>query len=233
MAELRFIETEQGLCLTDGERTVRADFSEMLPRLRRGNLGQELLVRAAKLKDSPSPVVWDATAGLGEDSLLLAAAGYRVVLFERDSVIAALLKDALRRAKELPELEKTAERMILVEGDSISYMNALPGPEFPDGGQPQAPQLKPPDIVFLDPMFPERKKSALVKKKFQLLQQLESPCADEKELLRAAFHARPAKIVIKRPLKGPNLAGVRPDYSLTGKAIRYDCILPASRREML
>ena len=233
MAELRFIETEQGLGLTDGERTVRADFSEMLPRLRRGNLGQELLVRAAKLKDLPSPVVWDATAGLGEDSLLLAAAGYRVVLFERDSVIAALLKDALRRAKELPELEKTAERMILVEGDSISYMNALPGPEFPDGGQPQALQLKPPDIVFLDPMFPERKKSALVKKKFQLLQQLESPCGDERELLRAAFHARPAKIVIKRPLKGPNLAGVRPDYSLTGKAIRYDCILPASRREMI
>ncbi|MBQ4243593.1 MAG: class I SAM-dependent methyltransferase, partial [Clostridia bacterium] len=35
----------------------------------------------------------------------------------------------------------------------------------------------------------------------------------------------PHKIVIKRPLKGPFLAGRKPDYSLQGKAIRYDCIV--------
>ena len=82
-----------------------------------------------------------------------------------------------------------------------------------------------PDIVLLDPMFPGRQKSGLVKKKAQLLQKLEKPCEDEEGLLQAAVSAGPRKIVIKRPLKGPFLAGRKPDYSITGKTIRYDCLL--------
>ena len=79
-------------------------------------------------------------------------------------------------------------------------------------------------MVLLDPMFPARTKSAQVKKKFQLLHHLESPCEDEAELLDAALAARPRKVVIKRPPKGPYLAGKKPSYSLTGKAVRYDVI---------
>ena len=82
-----------------------------------------------------------------------------------------------------------------------------------------------PDVILLDPMFPERQKSALIKKKFQLLQKLERPCADEIELVNAAVAAHPRKVVIKRPLKGPYLAGRKPSYSLKGKAIRYDCLV--------
>ena len=159
----------------------------------------------------------DATAGFGEDSLLLAAAGYNVELYEYDPVIAALLRDALRRAAKSSDdaLRDAVSRMDLREGDSVSAMRAMAGSN------------EPPDIVLLDPMFPERRKSALVKKKFQLLQQLESPCegADESELLEAAEAAGPRRIIIKRPLKGPYLAGRRPGYSITGKAVRYDCIV--------
>ena len=82
-----------------------------------------------------------------------------------------------------------------------------------------------PDLVLLDPMFPERQKSALVKKKFQLIHRLESPCMEEETLLNAAIAAGPGKILIKRPLKGPWLAGRKPGYSISGKAVRYDCIL--------
>lgn len=74
-------------------------------------------------------------------------------------------------------------------------------------------------------MFPARQKSALIKKKFQLLQQLEQPCTDEDALLHAAIASAPYKIVIKRPLKGAWLADRKPDYSLKGKTIRYDCIV--------
>ena len=159
----------------------------------------------------------DATAGFGEDSLLLAAAGYNVELYEYDPVIAALLRDALRRAAKSSDdaLRDAVSRMDLREGDSVSAMRAMAGSN------------EPPDIVLLDPMFPERRKSALVKKKFQLLQQLESPCegADEGELLEAAEATGPRRIIIKRPLKGPYLAGRRPGYSITGKAVRYDCIV--------
>ena len=74
-------------------------------------------------------------------------------------------------------------------------------------------------------MFPERQKSALVKKKFQLIHRLESPCMEEETLLNAAIAAGPGKILIKRPLKGPCRARRTPGYSNYGKSVRYDCIL--------
>ena len=150
----------------------------------------------------------DATAGLGEDSFLLAAAGWTVWMCEFDPVMADLLEDAHQRAKEIPELREIAKRMHLVRGDSREFLGNM--------------ECRP-DLVFLDPMFPGRQKSGLVKKKAQLLQLLEKPCEDEPGLLRMAAKAEPKKIVIKRPLKGPYLAGIQPDYSLRGKAIRYDC----------
>lgn len=212
---------DSGLSLTDGKISLQADLTSMLPRLKKSNLEREFLVKASRIKglnaaDGQLRAV-DATAGFGEDSLLLAAAGYNVELYEYDPVIAALLRDALRRAAKSSDdaLRDAVSRMDLREGDSVSAMRAMAGSD------------EPPDIVLLDPMFPERRKSALVKKKFQLLQQLESPCegADESELLEAAEAARPRRIIIKRPLKGPYLAGRRPGYSITGKAVRYDCIV--------
>ena len=207
--EAKLIETAEGLTLSDGKNAVRGDFTRLLPRIRRGNLASEHLVRAVKIKGIAEPLVVDATAGLGEDAFLLAAAGCRVLLFERDPVIAALLRDALERAKTDPETAPIASRLTLRPEDSI----------------PVLPTLSP-DVVLLDPMFPERKKTALVKKKFQLIHLLEKPCEDERALLDAALAARPKRIVIKRPAKGPFLAGAKPSYSLDGSAVRFDCIVP-------
>ncbi|MBR4335652.1 MAG: class I SAM-dependent methyltransferase [Clostridia bacterium] len=207
----KLVSTPKGLSLSDGKNTVRGDFTRLLPRVRRGNLSRELLVRAVKIKGVPEPLVADATAGLGEDSFLLAAAGCRVLLFEYDPVIFALLSDALERAKRDPETAPIASRMTLFPGDSIPALPTL---------------TPPPDVVLLDPMFPERTKSALVKKKFQLLHQLERPCENEAALFDAALAAHPKRVVIKRPAKGPYLAGVKPSYSLSGSAVRFDCVVP-------
>lgn len=199
-----------GLALAGGGMELAADLSRMLPRIRPDRLGRELLVRAARVRGVERPSAVDATAGLGEDSLLLAASGFSVTMFERDPVIAALLRDALERAAADPALAEVVARMELVEGDSVAALRSLP---------------EPPDVVFLDPMFPERTKSAAVKKKFQLLHRLEAPCDDEAELLDAALAAGPRKVVIKRPPKGPWLAGAKPSHSLSGKAVRYDVIV--------
>ena len=99
-AGLSLEERPDGLTLTDGTLSLRADFEKMLPRLKTSNLQRELLVKAARVKGAEHPVVLDATAGFAEDSMLLAAAGFSVVLFENDPVIAVLLSDALRRARE-------------------------------------------------------------------------------------------------------------------------------------
>lgn len=202
-----------GLVLTDGALELRADFGRLLPRVRQGALQRELLVRAARIKGAAAPLAIDATAGLGEDSFLLAAAGFRVRLYERDPVIAALLRDALARAARDPALAPIARRMEVAGGDSLA---ALAEPSL------AAPA---PDLVYLDPMFPGRTKSAAVKKKFQLLHRLERPCADEGAMMRAALAARPRKVVIKRPVKGPYLAGVKPSYSMPGKAVRFDVLV--------
>lgn len=212
---------DSGLSLTDGKLSLQADLSAMLPRLKKNNLEREFLVKAARIKGISASenrlIAVDATAGLGDDSLLLAASGYTVELYEYDPVIAALLDDALHRAAGSGDdiLCDAVSRMHLHEGDSISAMKKM------------AEMSEQPDIILLDPMFPERQKSALVKKKFQLLQQLESPCAgaDENELLEAAEAAGPRRIIIKRPLKGVYLAGRRPEYSIAGKSVRYDCIV--------
>ncbi len=219
-AGLLLLRDEKGLYLTDGKLQVRGDFTQLLPRLRPGNLNGELIVKAARTKRATQvrPLAIDATAGLGEDSLLLAAAGFRVILYENDPVIAALLRDALRRATDDPDLTAVVSRMELREEDSIAALKR-------DHREQEVPEA-----IFLDPMFPERQKSALVKKKFQLLQRLESPCTDEEALLAAALTAGPRKILVKRPLKGPWLAGMKPAYSLSGKAVRIDVLLPASMR---
>lgn len=190
---------------------LRGDFTRMLPRLRQGRLQQELLVRAARVRGAEAPTAVDCTAGLGEDSLLLAAAGFCVTLFERDEAICALLADAIARAAEDPQLAEVVGRMTLVGGDSIEGLAEL-------GFTP--------DVVYLDPMFPARTKSAAVKKKFQLLHHLEQPCEEEDALVAAALAAGPRKVVIKRPAKGPQLAGMKPSYSIAGKAVRYDVLVP-------
>ncbi len=202
---------EHRLCLTNGDISMCGDFGKLKKRLKPNNLNGEMLVKAARLKNVPGSItVVDATAGMGEDSFLLAAAGFHVKLFEYNPVIAVLLQDALRRGLEDEELATIVSRMEFIPGDSLVYLSSTE---------------EKPDVVYLDPMFPARQKSGLIKKKFQLLQKLESPCAEEKDMLEAAMKADPIRIVIKRPQKGPYLAGRKPSYSIAGKAIRYDCIV--------
>ena len=201
----------KGLSLEKGELSLLPDFSVLAPRLAPGKLQRELVVRAAKIKQMEKvPLAIDATAGLGEDAFFLAAYGYEVRLYEKDPVIAALLRDAVARALNTPDIADYAHRMHVLEEDSIVAIRRL---DYS------------PDLIYLDPMFPERKKSAAVKKKFQLIHEIESAAKNEEDLLDAALRALPKKIVIKRPLKGPFLAGHKPSYSLEGKAIRFDCIV--------
>lgn len=225
-AGLALQENAEGLTLCGNGLELRGDFTRMLPRLRPGNLQREFLVKASRIKGlGDHPFAVDATAGLGEDSILLAAAGYFVRMYEHNPVIAALLRDALRRAAEIPELKEYAARMELVEGDSTEALLRM-GQAMPEEAFPAVP-----DLILLDPMFPARQKSALIGKKLQLLQRLEMPCASEEALLSAALAAGARRVVVKRPLKGPYLAGKKPDYAITGKAIRYDCFVIARRAE--
>ncbi|MCR4651304.1 MAG: class I SAM-dependent methyltransferase [Lachnospiraceae bacterium] len=210
---LRLILNSEGLSLSDGELFMRGDYSSMKKRLTLNNLRTEMLVRATTIRNAVTPpLIMDATAGMGEDSLLLAAAGYEVILCEYNPVIAALLDDTLIRMRQDEDLRKTVSRMHLAEGNCIDILNS------------QEIISRPPDIIYLDPMFPKRQKSGLIKKKFQLLQQLEAPEEDGGRMLEAAMERALKRIVIKRPAKAPYLGDIKPDYSIKGSSVRYDCI---------
>jgi len=207
--ELTVLFDSKGVSLMGFGLSYQGDFEGMIHRVSDGRLQHEMLVRAIKSNEESLKAI-DATAGMGEDAFLIAAYGYDVTLYEQNPIIAVLLKDAIRRAKKNPILKDIVGRMHVVNENSIDYMSG---------------NLDEVDVIYLDPMFPSRQKSGLINKKLQLIQKLEPPCSTEKDLFEAAIKSGAKKIIVKRPLKSPHLAGRTPNYMLNGKAIRYDCYI--------
>lgn len=192
---------QQGICVDFT--TGRASYRLQQP-------GRELLVKAVKIKKNPHPYILDATGGLGRDAFLLAANGFKVHIIEKNVVIAALLEDGLRRAAQVAETSEICRRITFCTGDSMVMLD----------------QMSPkPDVVYLDPMFPPRSKSAKVKKDLQLLQCIQGEETNLEELLEAARSVGPQKVVVKRPIKGGNIAEAEPSYSLKGRTVRFDVYL--------
>ena len=205
--------TGKGLELVASEKrtlggAVRVDFTAGHAAFRRKQEKKELLIRAVDGKNRASLDLIDATGGLGRDSFLLAAAGYRVHIFERHPVLATLLADGLERAAAHPETAEICQRIRLTAEDAVPVLKAGAGKSV--------------DVVYLDPMFPHRRKSALVKKELQMLQLLVQPDSAPERLLAAALQAAGQRVVVKRPLKAPFLPERPPSHSLCGKTIRFD-----------
>jgi 16S rRNA (guanine1516-N2)-methyltransferase len=198
---------------------VYVDFlSGRMGRRRRNVVGAErLLAKAVGFKGKPVSVV-DATAGLGRDAFLLACMGCRVTAVERSPVIAALLADGLRRAAGDPELGGiVGQRLRLVTGDARAVLRGLAEGERPD-------------VVYLDPMFPSRQKSAAVKKEMRMCRMVAGDDPDAGQLLDVAMTVARNRVVVKRPLRAPALGG-KPTVTYKGTTIRYDVHLrlPADR----
>lgn len=172
-----------------------------------GGSGQ-MIARAIGVQPGVRPTVLDATAGLGRDAFVLATLGCVVTLIERQPLIAVLLEDGLARAREDAEIAPIIARMDLRVGDAIQMMRAWEG---------EAPQ-----VIYLDPMFPHRDKSALVKKEMRLFRPLVGDDLDADELLDAALALASHRVVVKRPRKAPPLGERKPSHVLSGKSVRFD-----------
>ena len=195
---------------TGGPGPVRVDFGSAGMRHRRGSGHNELLGRAVGVGKAPALRVLDATAGLGRDSFVLADLGCEVLMCERDPLVAALLASGLDRGLVSgdPWLESVLARMRLWQGDTAS----LPAEEVAGI-----------DVIYLDPMFPVRRKRAAVKKEMDLFQLLLAGQADDAgELLAWSLERDVARVVVKRPSKAENLAHCKPSHVIAGRAVRYD-----------
>lgn len=180
-----------------------------------GGRGQPL-AKAIGLKKGASPSVIDATAGFGRDAFVLANLGCNIRLIERNPFIAILLKDALHRASNSPTISDVIERMSLTNQDTIELLSQLSEPGYPD-------------VIYMDPMYPSREKSALVKKDMRLLHQLAGPDMDSEQLLNIARQRAKKRVVIKRPKSADFVGGEKPSVSIESKNTRYDVyVIPAS-----
>ena len=165
------------------------------------------------------PTVLDATAGLGGDAFVLACLGCDVTMMERSPIAYALLRDGLIRAQEFAALSKDQDlleiigRMTLLQEDSLGVLDRA-GLALHD--------VSCPDVIYLDPMFPVRKKTAEVKKEMKAFHDLIGGDSDSNGLLDKAIELAEYRVVVKRPKIAPYLADKEPNYQLSGKSSRFD-----------
>lgn len=214
-AALLLFADDLGLCLQltgkGAPGPVRAEFVSGKAGYRRehgGGTGQ-LIAKAVGLQKTRQPLhVVDATAGLGQDAFVLASLGCRMTLFERSPAVHAILEDGLARASLNQECAGIIGRIKLEAGDSLHWLqNCEPGSL---------------DVIYLDPMFPHRDKSALVKKEMQVFRQLVGDDEDSDALLEAALAAARYRVVVKRPRKAEPLNGPSVTTRVEGKSSRFD-----------
>ena len=79
-----------------------------------------------------------------------------------------------------------------------------------------------PDVIYIDPMYPDRKKSALVKKDMQILQRLHGKDENTAELLDSALKFAKKRVVVKRPVQAETLSQKKPNTCIKSKKTRYD-----------
>lgn len=192
--------------------------------LKKGGLMVEIEPRPGEQRSYPAPkqgdlaqalgkskTVVDATTGWGQDSLFMFRMGFQVTCIERSPIMAVLLQDAFTRLADCEWVKNlNLDVPTLLHGNAIELLGNLETP---------------PDCIYLDPMFPpKRKKSALAKKSMQILHELIGQDDDKQQLFQAAFKATGKRVVVKSPDYAEPLGG-KPSQSFQGKLVRYDVYL--------
>lgn len=171
------------------------------------------LIRACK--PAAGLKIIDATAGWGRDAAILASFGAEVLMIERHSIMASLLSDALSRRNES---DREKMHLSLYAGDAYSYFNALEEENYPD-------------VIYIDPMHPERSKSALVKKEMQVLQQIIGTDDVARDLIQLAIARTKQRVVVKWPQRSNPLLPV--NAQVNGKTVRFDIYFPNPKINLL
>jgi len=193
--------------------------------LKKGGLTVDIEPRNGEQRSWPAPkdgalaqalgrktrTVVDATTGWAQDSLHIFRMGYELLCIERSPVMAELLVDGFARLAQLDWMQRLKlESPRLLQGNAIDLLANLETP---------------PDCIYLDPMFPpKRKKSALAKKSMMILRDLLGDDQDKEQLFEAALKAAGKRVVVKSPDYAEPLGG-KPSQSFQGKLLRYDVYL--------
>jgi 16S rRNA (guanine1516-N2)-methyltransferase len=159
-----------------------------------------------------TPSILDTTAGLAGDAFVLATLGCPVTLIEYSPIIFSLIENAVERATLSEKFQAILKQGFrIINCDSNNYIT----------DQIEKNSSKP-DVIYIDPMYPERKKSALVKKDMQILQRLHEKNNNTSELLENALLYAKKRVVVKRPIHAETINNRRPNTCIKSKKTRYD-----------
>ena len=176
-----------------------------------GGRGQAI-AKAMGLKSGATPDILDTTAGLAGDAFILATLGCPVTLIERSPIIFSLIENAVDRASLSDKFQTIVKQGFhLINADANDYIK-----------QQISMDNSAPDVIYIDPMYPDRKKSALVKKDMQILQRLHGDENNNSELLENALLFAKKRVVVKRPLHAESINKRTPNTCIKSKKTRYD-----------
>lgn len=193
------------------KRKLEVDFDGDRQDYRRPHKGAgELIARALGIKDNIKNVV-DLTAGLGIDAVFLSQIGFAVTSIERNPLLFFLLQEAQKKSQR-EEVKKI--RWILA--DSRIFLTDY--------------AITEPTSCYFDPMYPEKKKSALPRQEMVVFRELVGADEDAGSTLKLAVHKGFTRIAVKRPVKADVLLE-GPDFQLTSKLVRFDVYYPRSLKE--
>lgn len=200
---------ESGMKENTGTPLPTIDFlsKQLTYRRQHAGLKNELLARAIGKHPSEAPTIVDATAGLGRDSFILASLGFQITLLEREDALYEVLAAAIAAAT--PALPDIMQRMHLIHTDAITWLKALPPASRPD-------------TIYLDPMFPSRKKSASVKKSMAIVQELLGNSSDNTLLFETALATATRRVIVKRPRTAAKISDHAVNFQLNGRTSRFD-----------
>ena len=182
----------------------------ILHRLKYGKGRGQNLAKAVGMKFNKNRNIIDATAGLGYDSFILASLGAKVTLIERSQKMHELLQNGINEGISFGgEIEKIIKRMELLFGDSKDIL----------------PKLTP-EVIMIDTMYKERKKTALVKNNMRLVREIVGPDTDYIELLEVALNCAKNRVVLKQPRYAEPIKDIKKcSHQIIGKTIRYDIFM--------
>ena len=179
----------------------------ILHRLKYGKGRGQNLAKAVGMKSNKNRTIVDATAGLGYDAFILASLGANVTLIERSKIMHNLLQDGISEAERFGgEIGKIISRMNLIFGDSKFIL----------------PDLLP-EVILIDTMYKDRKKTALVKNDMRLVRDIVGSDSDYIQLIDVALNQASNRVVIKQPRYADQIDNIKPySHQILGKTIRYD-----------
>lgn len=181
---------------------------KMVQRYKHGGGRSQLIARAVGIKSGFRPSVLDVTAGLGSDAYVLASLGCKVTMLERSPILVALLEDGLKRLFANSSFAKSL-KINLLNIDAREYLSMMnANKQF--------------DVIYLDPMYPLQRKTALGKKELRILREIVGDDKDAPELLTLALAKAAKRVVVKRAYLADLIPGPEPDVVYRGQSSRFD-----------